>query len=504
MKKLIFASIPFFYLLLTLLQIDLAMLADLGRHIKLGEVVLHCFCVPQTNLFSYTHPHFPIINHEWFGEVIFYLITIAFGLNGLIVFKMIVILTAASILYYIALKKGSLFWVTLVSLVCITLFSMRFSVLPEMFSYLFISVFILILEKYKQTKKFYLLFFLPFIEFLWVNTHIYFILGITIYGFFFLEQLIKHKHFDKKLVMIGVLLIAATLVNPNFIQGALLPFTFSTNYGFNVEENNSPLKILEPTSTNSNIAYTLVLQVVTFEIVLGLFLLTLFIKKQWTEIFHTGNGITAAFLGLKFTRCISLFGLLGFIPLVQALTSIEEKLKKSIEVEILHIVKGVFVLCVAIVVGIHIHGLFEYKILHFGFMPSAEKAAEFIKQANVKGRIFNNYIIGNYLIYALYPQEQVYVDGRPEAYPATFFDDYWKMMADEQFFNNQVKKYNINAVVFNVAIEDPMKSRPFLTRLLDSKDWVPVYADGIVTIFARNNEVNKHVIEKYRINVQRN
>lgn len=504
MKKLLFAIIPFSYLVILLFQTDLAMLADLGRHLKLGEVVVNCFCVPQTNLFSYTHPDFHIINHEWLAEVIFYLVTATFGLNGLLIFKMIIIITTASLLYLIALKKGSLFWVTIFSLVSITLFSMRFSVLPELFSYLFIGIFIFLIERYKTSKKLYLLMLLPVLEVLWVNMHIYFILGITIYGFFFLENIIKHRMFNKKLLLIGLLLVFSTVINPSFIQGALLPFTFSANYGFNVEENNSPLTIFEPTSTNSNIAYTLVLQVITFELLIVLFILTLFIKKQWRDIFHTGNGITAAFLGLKFTRCISLFGLLGFIPLVQSFTYLEEKLKKHIDLPMLQILKSVVVICIAIIVGIHLKGLGDYKILHFGFMPSTENATAFIKQADVKGRIFNNYIIGNYLVYALYPQEKVYIDARPEAYPASFFDNYWKMMADEQFFNSQVEKYDINAVVFNVAFEDQAKSRPFLIRLLDSKDWIPVYGDGTVTIFVRNNEVNKKVIDKYRINVQRN
>lgn len=75
------------------------------------------------------------------------------------------------------------------------------------------------------------------------------------------------------------------------------------------------------------------------------------------------------------------------------------------------------------------------------------------------------------------------------------------MMKDEKFFNAQVKKYNINAVVFNVAVDDPSIVRPFLTRLLQSKEWIPVFGDGQVTILVRNNQINKSVIDKYRIKI---
>ncbi|HSA84286.1 MAG TPA: hypothetical protein VLF20_05400, partial [Patescibacteria group bacterium] len=326
MKKIIFAFIPLLYLITLLFQTDLAMMGDLGRHLKLGELITQCLCVPQTNLFSYTHPDFPIVNHEWLAEVIFYFIAKTFGLSGLLISKIAIIITSAALVYTIARKKGSLFWVTIFSLLGITMFSMRFFVLPELFSYLFIALFLFIIEKYKTTKKFWLLWLLPLLELLWVNMHIYFIIGIAIYSFFVLETLIREKKLAKPLVIIGLLLIVVTLVNPSGLKGALLPFTFSHNYGFPVEENKSPLTILTPSSTNANIVYTLIMQIYIFETIVILFALGLLFKAIWKHISSIGNGITAAFLGLSYTRCISLFGLLGLIPLVQIFTHLEKKL----------------------------------------------------------------------------------------------------------------------------------------------------------------------------------
>jgi hypothetical protein len=334
--------------------------------------------------------------------------------------------------------------------------------------------------------------------------HIYFILGIAIYGLFVLESLLQEKKLHKLFVWVGIALVVATLLNPSGIKGALLPFTFSSNYGFVVEENQSPFTIFTPNSTNTNLAYTLLLQVFTFELLVVLFVVGLLITNRWKEVSHKGNGLVAALLGLKFTRCISLFGLLGLIPLVQMATKLEESMKKTMEEPMRNIIKGAIFLGALIIVFIHIKGLMDYKLLDPRFEPAAENAVTFMKEANVKGRIFNNYVVGNYLIYGLYPQEQVYVDARPEAYPAAFFDDYWRMLSDEAFFNEQVEKYNINAVVMNVFLEDPTKIRPFLTRLLQSPDWVPVYGDGRVTILVRNNEANADVIKKYKISVSGN
>lgn len=499
MRRFLFALLPFSYLLLLLFTKDISMLGDLGRHLKMGEVVLKCLCVPQTNLFSYTNPNFPIVNHEWFAQVLFYLTSAWFGLRALLILKIIIITVASSLLYITAVKKGSLFWVTVFSLLAITVFSLRFYVLPELFSYLFISLFIFLIEKYKESKKPNWLYVLPVIELLWVNSHIYFILGLGIYGFFLAGEYLKNKIFDKKLLMIGLVLLFSIFINPSFIRGALLPFTFSQNYNFNVEENTSPLKIFESTSTNSNMAYTLVLQVMVFEFLILLFIISL-ASKKWKES-SFGNALMGAFLGLRYTRCISLFGPLGFMYLVESFTTIEAKLKKKMERSTRDMLKGIVIVLVTIIVVLHVKGVFDYGLLDFNFVPSAEKAADFMIKNHIKGNIFNNYIVGNYLIYRLYPQQQVFIDARPEAYPGTFFNDYWKMMADPVFFNEQVKKYNINAVLFNVAQDDPTKIRPFLIPLLLGHDWVPVYADGTVTIIVRNSEENQEVIRKYKLNI---
>ncbi|HZE86603.1 MAG TPA: hypothetical protein VE090_00190, partial [Methylomirabilota bacterium] len=284
-KTLLFSFIPFIYLLLLLFQKDLAMLGDLGRHLKLGEVIVTCHCVPQTNLFSYTNPNFPIVNHEWLSEVIFYLTTVVFGLNGLLVLKMIIIVATSVLLYFVALKKGSLFWVTIFSLLCLTVFSTRFFVLPELFSYLFLSLFIFLIEKYKTSRKSNLLWFLPALEVLWVNMHIYFIIGIGMYGLFLLEEWLRHKKLDKQFFLVGASLIIGIFCNPSFAKGALLPFTIFHNYGLSVEENFSPFDVFNNLNTTSTVAYTLVLQVVVFEILVGLFLIGFFVIKQWGNIF---------------------------------------------------------------------------------------------------------------------------------------------------------------------------------------------------------------------------
>lgn len=495
-KKIALIIFTFLYLFLLLFQIDQSMLEDLGRHLKMGEAILQCLCVPQTNLFSYTNTDFPVVNHEWLTQVVLFFFYKTFGLQSLLILKMVLLTTAFGIVYFLArsTQKSSWYWLTLVSFVCIIIFSSRFRVRPEMFSYLFLALFLLILSYYQRIKR--LLFLLPLLMVLWVNMHIYFILGIMLYGTFLLQEFLLIKKPTPFLLMIGGLLLIATLINPGFAAGALLPLTFSTNYGLSVQEN---MSIFEFGKYAPSFIYTLTLQVMTFEIAVGIFLLTLPILFKKTTVAVVANGLLSALLGLRFVRSISIFGLLGLQPLSEKLTLIETTLRHTAGHHLLNTIKMLLMLIVLFVSYLYADGLYKNNVLQFGFQPYAEDATNFINNNQLQGPIFNNYQIGNYLIYGLYPREKIFIDARPEMYPKDFLSEYERMLVDQNFFDTQVKKYGINLIVFGVQMEDPLTIRPFLLRLIQSKEWVPIFADGNVTVLIKNTKVNQETIAKLRI-----
>src|SRR5687768_4010753 len=98
-----FSNLPFglittllllFYVFSFLITTDSSFDQDLGRHIILGEIILQTGDVPKTNLFSYTHPDFPFVNHHWLFEVGVYLGEKSIGVDGLLIIKLAVILLA--------------------------------------------------------------------------------------------------------------------------------------------------------------------------------------------------------------------------------------------------------------------------------------------------------------------------------------------------------------------------------------------------------------------------
>ena len=71
-------------------KIQLPAADDIARHVKNGEMILQGnFDVLYSNVYSYTEPDYPFINHHWLAGIIFYLLHQAVGWEWLVIFKII-------------------------------------------------------------------------------------------------------------------------------------------------------------------------------------------------------------------------------------------------------------------------------------------------------------------------------------------------------------------------------------------------------------------------------
>ena len=177
---------------------------DIGRHLKSGEIIWQTKSVYKTNLFSFTEPNHPFINHHWLSEVVFYLLNGLIGLKGLIVFKAGIIVAAFLLIFQATRKRLSAWAFLAAGIPELLLFSSRTDVRPEMFSYLFLAYFLFAIFRAKypegassgETKWLYAL---PIIQIFWTNMHIYFAIGPGLLFFFLIDRLIhRNKDFPIK------------------------------------------------------------------------------------------------------------------------------------------------------------------------------------------------------------------------------------------------------------------------------------------------------------------
>jgi hypothetical protein len=373
------------------------------------------------------------------------------------------------------------------------------------------------------------LYFLPLIFLIWVNCHIYFFFGLFLLGAFWVEEVLRVVcHPDdpdnyrgeeaclpvgrvgrarqgsrmrflaslgmtrvKNLALIGFISVFATLLNPAGLQGLLFPFQIFQNYGYRVLENQTFFflkKIIFYPST------------IYFEILLGLLIFSWCWRIFWLlrrrEKFPFAFFLISVFisyLGLKAVRNFALFGLLA--PVLIAVNFSSERFNAWLEKKELPVV---IILLITIFVCFffapHYRGSHGFGL---GLLPDSARAGQFFREQKIGGPIFNNYDIGGYLIYYLYPPEKVFVDNRPEAYPADFFqNDYIAAQENDARWQELDKKYNFNAIFFYRLDLTPWGQNFLITRAADLK-WRVVFVDEENIIFVKDSVQNKRLIEKY-------
>ncbi len=518
----------FWYSLFLLKDVNLVT-ADLGRHLKNGELFLQNFQVPAINLYSYTYPDFPFTNHHWGAGVVFFLIEKFSGLAGLSSFFIALSLLTFWIFLRLAEKMSSFFVALPAALLAIPLLGERTEIRPEVFSYFFAGLFLWLLWHFQKGRlSFRWLFLLPLIESLWVNSHIYFFLGFLILGSFWMEDLFSERKNLKKLTLILFLTALAALINPFGIQGLIYPFLIFGNYGYRIVENQTVwfLERLQVFHANFPVFKAAL-------ILLGISFLALLIgkrKKFSLAIFLPLIALTG--LTLMAIRNFTLWGLflipgLGYLwENLKIKTIPDAPLEIAVPVEINYLSPSSWWLALKFWErrGIKITAKAQPFILFFGtvlifaltfflswndlpvnqklpdnFFSKINAPAEFFKKEHLQGPIFNNYDVGGFLIFHLYPQEKVFVDNRPEAYPQSFFDEvYIPMQEKEADWQKAEEKYQFNVIFFYRNDYTPWGQQFLISRIQD-KTWAPVFVDQQTIIFLKRNSLNQDIITHFEI-----
>lgn len=437
---------------------------DLGRHIKLGEIIVQTKSVPKINLFSFTNPNFPFLNHHWLSEVVFFLFQKWAGLTSLVILKTCVI----GLALIIAIAASQSLWTFAAGLILSPFILYRADIRPEIFGFLFFSLLLLQLKKIKKGRSLSL--FLPLIFLLWVNIHISFVFGLFLLGITFL---VADK--SKLNIVIVVLSFLCLFINPNGVRGVLAPFTIFNNYGYSIVENQNMFFLQSRTSDIFIKGFFLLLPIVIGAVYF------LFRKKD-----YIGSLLLSIFtlLSLFQVRHFPFFVITTLVFIPDALKSLGARLSLTTKTLLCYLCI-VLLFCGIIFFGSNM--FFETfdinKTFGTDFTLADKKIFIYLKQNPPKGNIFNNFDIGSYLIYGLYPEKKVFVDGRPEAYPASFFQNiYIPIEENEKDQEKYFKQYNIHTILVSHTDQTPW-GQTFLARTAQDERWKMTYVDSTFVIF---------------------
>lgn len=490
---------------------------DLGRHLKAGEIILKTGEVPRTNLFSYTNPDFPFINHHWLSEVIYYLLSLVIGIKGLIIFNALLILAAFALVWRLAWRADYFVFSTLAALLSAGLILERTDIRPESFGFLLFALFLFILDKNKEKISWHFWLLVPLTA-LWVNLHISFIYGLALIFFFFLDQLwqrrravyllLKQKKIERcmaQVAALGILAGAAALLNPNGWRGLFYPLFIFGNYGYTIVENQSPF-FLETLMDNPAIAF--------FKVSLAVLALSFLVNLGQIRIFYLLCSVLLAIMSWGAIRNFPLLGLIILPVLTENFALARQKFSRHFfgwenwrwrRALWLLTIAVIFVILVASIYAVATNRFYRNSLrseeFGLGLPVGAGAAVDFLKQNNIQGPLFNNFDIGGYLIWRLYPEHRVFVDGRPEAYPAEFLQSvYIPMQTDEAVWKKYADEtYKINCIFFAHSDQTPW-GQEFLRQMAQRPGWRMIYLDSAAVIWARDNQVNKDLISRFTLN----
>lgn len=133
------------------------------------------------------------------------------------------------------------------------------------------------------------------------------------------------------------------------------------------------------------------------------------------------------------------------------------------------------------------------------------QATQFIKEQNLQGNMFNGIGVGGYLLYHLYPDKKVFIDGRVDVYLCCEIPDIVKLLSQKElpekeftkYLEEFLSKYDISYVILRT--EKFTASRRIGLILTDHQNWELVYWDDFFQIIVKKDGKNEKIVEQFGV-----
>lgn len=465
---------------------------DVWWHLATGKYILNNFSIPYTDPFSYTMQGVKWIDSLWLFQVAIYSVYLLGGIPGVILFK--VVLLASSFFFVfrsLEILEGRRFsWLIVAFLFCLLLGTQnRFHARPHIVGFFFMSIFWFSIIKYNKTNSVKdLLPILP-AQLLWVNSHGSFVVG----GFLLLCWLIYEaskkgsqqvKDVFKDPVFKNVFFVVSTagllcFVNPygyNLLDFVLFSHSVHADDALRYiqEWYSVPLSALLNLSPDAHFMQKFLFWAFAMSL-----LCSLKKRENWAWIIYFG-GLT--YLVTKHGRFFPLF-LFASIPLL--FMFIKEYASKRV------IFFGISIVMIFSIFFTLDKLSYPYFQRNFGVGTRnmyPDKLVEFIAKHKLPPPIMNFYRFGGYFIWKLYPDYQVFIDGRtPTVYTPDF---YWQFRmfgkGSEVAIKKTLEKYQIKTII--------LKNKKNIKTLRDDFGFQLIGFDNNSYLLIKNEDMTKGIV----------
>ncbi len=448
--------------------------ADFWWHLRAGQWMVEQRVILQEDVFSFTKAGQEWITHEWLAEVLIYALYRLGGFGLLILVFALLIAATFALLYLRSAGKPYLagFGVVLGFLAAAPVLGVR----PQMFTFFLSSLYWYLLENYRERGAVGWLIPLPLLMVLWVNLHGGYAMGLFLLAVFGLEALVEAMRgrvaYGDRVLPLGVTFLlsaAAVMANPHGVRMYRYPFETLTSPSMqaNIQEWFSP---------DFHATYWQFLAI----LLIGVLLIGFFTHLRPS----LAEALLLAFFcysTLRSGRHVPFF-VLAAVPVLTAggenllgkfLPTSVPRATRPLQ-DLLHV--ALMGLCLLALAGRFWNVVREQRTSEQEHFPA--RAVAWIEKNHPAPNLYNTYGWGGYLIWRLYPQYPVFLDGRADLYGDDFIYIFLRIYEADPGWETELERYRVNTVLI-----EPFA--PLAKVLSYSPEWTQVYGDEQAVVFVR-------------------
>jgi hypothetical protein len=477
---------------------------DVWFHLAAARLMVATGSWPASNTFALTAPDFPWIDLHWIFQLLLYGAWSIAGENGAIGLAAALMAITSLVLYGLARRYVPPLLAAFLIALALAISFPRFVPRPELLSFLYFAVYLVVLEGLPRNGR--AIFLLVPLQILWTNTQGIFAVGLALIGCYWVGAALAFLPLPRgwrqasglspaefgRFTLVFALATLACLLNPWGLDGALFPFhllprvTGNSLFSARIGEFRPPLEA----------GYAPIL----VKIWIGLLVATAASFLVNVQRWHLGRVLAAAAFGYLSTRSLRNMAFFGWIavPVIAANVGpalARLRLPRTVRGGLAGATVAGLVLFLGAIVTNQFYAVMKLE-REFGLGVSRVRfpadAIAFIERVGITGRAFNCLAMGGYLAWSR-PNDQVFVDGRLEAFPEAVFRRYFQAMDQPDAWPQLIGSYQLDYALLYHGWSNRL---PLVNYLAADHGWTIVYYDEIASIFVPSDEAHRQMRER--------
>lgn len=447
---------------------------DIWWHLHNADYLVQHHSLPRADMYSFTVPGHPWINHEWLAELPYYFGWRALGLGGIqAVMFSILSLIFLGVLYLCYRETGHYKASIMATCFAVFLGSISFGPRTILFGYADLVLLLIVLQRFRQ-KGHAPLWMIPPLFCLWANTHGSWLIGMMIFsavigaglfkgewGFVGAEAWTPSQR--KYLLMSWGASLAALFVNPFGARLVFYPLDLAFRQKLNIEH------VAEWVSVNFHDTRGKIVLVLLMVLLVS----ALLRARRWT-VAELALVLFALYSGLTYIRFLFLLGIV-IAPVLAKTFDFVPRYRREMDTPVVNFF--VIVLLIGAVVDYWPRdGRLQVLI---GEQYPAE-AVSYLQAHPPSGRVLNFYLWGGYLNWRD-PSVKIFIDSRVDIFEHSgVLKDYLDLLGlnDAALL---LDKYKIRYVLFP-------RGEPLTYVLQHDSKWKVLYSDKLSILLEKNSD----------------